>query len=148
MPKCALSLTFSSWSVSRFCAPMITFASSQYTAYVILCSGNEGQRWTIKKRFRQFREFRMTLIKAGASPLKTVSFPRKTVGKSKEKTDTKRQSVLQTWLNLVVSVYSGQPAFAPHIVHFLDLDIRDPTSSLGGEAPASGGVWICTCLNL
>ena len=47
-----------------------------------------------------------------------------------------------------MEMYSGQPAFAPHIVHFLDLDIRDPTSSLGGEAPASSGVWICTRLNL
>jgi hypothetical protein len=98
-----------------------------------VCTGADGLAWQVTKRFRQFREFRMALIKAGAAPLKTVSFPRKTVGKSKDKTDAKRQQVLNAWLNLVISVYCGQPAIAPHIIHFLDVSAMQPCPAVSSR---------------
>lgn len=101
----------------------------QFTAYVIRCaySGDQSEashakeQWEIQKRFKDFRNFRADLIKAGAEALKSVQFPRKTVGRtSSDKTDQKRIPILQGWLNLVIGVYEKQPVFLPCIERFLE----------------------------
>jgi hypothetical protein len=113
---------------------------SQYSVYVIRCASGEGQEtWDIRRRFREFRDLRDRLIKGGATPLKTVSFPRKTVSKAKDKTDQKRVPVLQTWLNLVVSVYSGQPNLTRFISEFLEVGQPHAAVSVSGAAVAYGG---------
>jgi hypothetical protein len=71
----------------------------------------------------QFRQFRDTLIKAGAGPLGRVEFPRKTISASRSssaRTDNKRVDKLQNWLNLVISSYATEPTLGPHITNFLD----------------------------
>ena len=97
-----------------------------YTVFVIHCKGSAGNEWTIKRRFRQFRGFRERLMRHGAPQLKDIAFPRKKVRNGKEDTDRARSPILQSWLNLVISVFSAQPDVAPFIAHFLDAEQRQP----------------------
>jgi hypothetical protein len=101
-----------------------------YTVFVIHCTGTTGNEWTIKRRFRQFRDFRERLMRHGAPQLKDIRFPRKKVRNGKQGTDRERLPVLQSWLNLVISVFSSQLDVAPFIAHFLDAEQRQKSTGV------------------
>lgn len=101
-----------------------------FSVFVIHCKGNAGNEWTIKRRFRQFRGFRERLMRNGAPQLRDIKFPSKKVRNGKERTDEKRMPVLQSWLNLVISVFSSQLEAAPFIAHFLDAEQRQTSTGI------------------
>ena len=110
-------------------------------------------------RGAQFKAFRKKLISSGAGPLKNVQFPRKTLSRhsSSHKTDSKRVPILQGWLNLVISVYSGQPSLAPEISEFLDTEQQNANTArltisrhmapFGPDPHLIAGDWVASGVN-
>ena len=110
-------------------------------------------------RCAQFKAFRKKLISSGAGPLKNVQFPRKTLSRhsSSHKTDSKRVPILQGWLNLVISVYSGQPSLAPEISEFLDTEQQNANTArltisrhmapFGPDPHLIAGDWVASGVN-
>ena len=123
-----------------------------------------GTRWALlniltRLRCAQFKAFRKKLISSGAGPLKNVQFPRKTLSRhsSSHKTDSKRVPILQGWLNLVISVYSGQPSLAPEISEFLDTEQQNANTArltisrhmapFGPDPHLIAGDWVASGVN-